>query len=103
FDDTVRGGYEVMERKGYTNYAIALATLLIVKSIAGDWRRTMPVSTLIDGYCDVRDVCLSIPAVIGREGVVRQLLPPLSADEAAAFRKAAEAVKETIGNCESQL
>ncbi|MCG8583826.1 MAG: lactate dehydrogenase, partial [Pirellulales bacterium] len=23
FDDTVRGGYEVMERKGYTNYAIA--------------------------------------------------------------------------------
>lgn len=99
FDETRRGGYEVVNRKGYTNYAIALATLLIVKSIVGDWHRTMPVSTLIDGYLDVHDVCLSVPAVIGREGIVRQLRPPLAADEVVAFQRAAAAVQKTIAAC----
>jgi L-lactate dehydrogenase len=99
FDDTVRGGFDVAHSKGYTNYAIAMATLLIVKSIADDWRRTMPVSTLIEGYCDVHDVCLSIPAVIGRHGIERHLLPPLSAEEQQAFQTAATAVKKTIAEC----
>lgn len=99
FDQTVRGGYEIIQRKGYTNYAIALATLLIVKSIAGNLRRTMPVSTRIEGYCDVEDVCLSIPAVIGRQGIGRYLLPPLLPAETAAFRRAADAVRATIGEC----
>ena len=96
FEETVRGGYEVVRRKGYTNFAIAQAALLIVKSIVGDWNRTMPVSTRIDGYLDVHDVCLSVPAVIGREGIVRQLEPPLAEDEIAAFHRAATAVKKMI-------
>lgn len=96
FEETVRGGYEVIERKGYTNYAIALATLLIVKSIAGDWHRTIPVSHQIDGFCGVSDVCLSLPAVVGREGIVRTLSPPLADEEIAAFQRAAQSVRKTI-------
>ncbi len=96
FQRTVRAGYEIMRTKGYTNYAIALAASLVVESIVRDAWRTMPVSTLIEGYCGVQDVFLSVPAVIGRGGVLRRLEPPLTEQESAAFRRSAAAVRSMI-------
>jgi len=100
FRETVNLGYEVYSRKGYTNYGIALATMTIVDSIVYDLRHTMPVSVLVDGFLGVEDVCLSLPAVIGRTGVTRILHPPLSDDEANAFRHCATKVRETINAME---
>ena len=76
-----------MSYKGYTNYAIALATTTIIESIVRDSRRIYPVSTLIDGYLGVRDICLSVPAVIGREGILRVIELNLDETESKAFRK----------------
>ncbi|MEP4682611.1 MAG: lactate dehydrogenase, partial [Rhodopirellula bahusiensis] len=70
-------------------------------SIAYDLRHTMPVSVLVDGYLGVEDVCLSLPAVIGREGVTRILHPTLSEDEEAAFRNSAAIVKQTLVEMEA--
>lgn len=98
FQKTVNMGYEVSGMKGYTNYGIALATMMIVDSIVYDLRHTMPVSVLIDGFLDVDEVCLSLPAVIGRQGVTRVLHPPLSEDEQAAFRHSANTVKSCIAS-----
>lgn len=96
FEQTVNMGYEVYRRKGHTCYGIALATMLILDSIAYDLRHTMPVSIHVDGYLDVHNVCLSLPAVIGRSGVTRVIYPKLDADEEAAFRKCAGVVANTI-------
>ena len=96
FAETVTMGYEVYRRKGHTSYGIALATMAILDSITYDLRHTMPVSTLINDYLDVQDVCLSLPAVIGRAGITRVLHPLLSEDEQAAFRRSAEAVRNTL-------
>jgi len=96
FQQAVQMGYEVYRRKGYTSYGIALATMTIIDSIVYDLRHTIPVSVLIDGFLDVRDVCLSLPAVIGRHGVTRVLHPPLAEDEVQAFRRCATAVRQTL-------
>jgi L-lactate dehydrogenase len=96
FIETVNAGYEVYRRKGHTCYGIAVATMAILDSIVYDLRHTMPVSVYIDGYLDVHDVCLSLPAVIGRRGVTRVLHPVLNEDEQAAFRHSAEVVAQTI-------
>jgi len=93
FRETVGLGYEVIQRKGHSNYAIALACRLIVETIAHDSMRTMPVSTLIDGYLGVEGVFLSVPSVVGRSGIVRTLRPELAPEEARAFRAAADAVR----------
>ncbi|RCS48244.1 lactate dehydrogenase [Bremerella cremea] len=98
FRKTVNMGYEVSAMKGFTNYGIALATMTIVDSIVYDLRHTMPVSVLIDGFLDVDEVCLSLPAVIGRQGVTRVLHPLLSDEEQAAFRHSADAVKSCIAS-----
>lgn len=96
FEQTVRSGYDVVQRKGHTNFAIALAASLIIESIAHDSHRTMPVSTLIDGYAGVSDVYLSVPAVIGRAGIVRTLHPQLNHKEKQAFVQSADVVQDVI-------
>ena len=111
FERTVRSGYEVTELKGYTNWAVATAAVEIVRAIADDSRRTLPISTLLDDAA-VRgwpglggalsegrwpgDVCLSVPAVIGRGGVRRVLRPELAPREAEALLASAAAVRRAI-------
>ena len=94
FDATVRSGYEVMQKKGYSNYGIALAASLIIESIVRNEHRTMPVSSFIEGYYGVNNVCLSVPCIIGREGIIGKLEPALSKQEVAQFQKAASEVRE---------
>lgn len=96
FEETVTAGYEVYRRKGHTCYGIAVATMTILDSIVYDLRHTMPVSVYIDDYLNVRNVCLSLPAVIGRDGVTRVLHPALNEDEQNAFRHSADVVGQTI-------
>jgi len=94
FRRAVDAGNNVLRSKGYTNYAIAMAATLIIEAVVHDTRRTVPVSTLIDGWLGVSDVCLSVPVVIGRQGITRVLHPDLNEEEREAFRQAAAAVAE---------
>jgi L-lactate dehydrogenase len=91
-----RAGHEVFKRKGYTNFAIASAAMMLVEAIETDSLSVMPVSTLVDGYLGVRDVCLSVPCIIGRQGVMRMLPVDLDADEAAAFRASARVLRQAL-------
>jgi L-lactate dehydrogenase len=91
----------VYRAKGYTNNAIALAVALVVESIVHDSRRTMPLSIRLDGYLGERDVCLSVPVVVGHGGVVRELQPELSEQELSAFHSSARTVRAAIAALQS--
>ncbi|MFB6200523.1 MAG: L-lactate dehydrogenase, partial [Halorhabdus sp.] len=70
--EKVRGAaYEIIDRKGATYYAIALATTEIVESIVRDENSILTVSTLMDGQYGLDDVYLSLPAVVHRGGIRR--------------------------------
>lgn len=88
--------HEIMKGKGYTNFAIAMATSLIVESIVKDENRTMPVSTLVNGYMGVEGICLSVPVVVGRWGIRQQLQIALDEKEAIHFRTSAQKVKTEL-------
>lgn len=96
----VGAGLEIFSYKGHTNYGIALAATAIVEAIALDTKHTLPVSVAVDGFLGVKDVCLSLPAVIGRGGVERILHPRLNETEAQAFRASAAAVQRQIANAQ---
>jgi L-lactate dehydrogenase len=96
FRQARQSGYLVVKHKGYTNYAIALATTLIVEMIANDLHAVAPVSVLVDGYFGVKDVCLSVPCVIGRDGVTKVLPVELNEREVQAFRKSAQLLRGVI-------
>ncbi|GIG54741.1 L-lactate dehydrogenase [Demequina activiva] len=92
--DVMRSAYTIIEGKGATNYAIGAAGARIVEAVMGDQRRVLPVSTLID-YPGVGEVCMSLPAVVGRNGVEHQVEVPVSATERAALEASARSIRET--------
>ncbi|MCL6478968.1 MAG: L-lactate dehydrogenase [Peptococcaceae bacterium] len=95
-DQVRRAGYEIIERKGATYYAIGLAVRRICESIVRDENSVLTVSGLIDGDYGIRDVCLSLPSMVNRSGRVRTLAVPLSEEEEKALRHSANVLKESI-------
>jgi L-lactate dehydrogenase len=95
-DEARHGGQRVTKQKGYTNYAVALSATLICEAIAEDARTILPVSTLIDGFQGVKDVCLSLPCVVGSGGILRVLSVDLDAGECEQFRRSASIVREAL-------
>ena len=92
----VESGYQILRGKGCTNYAVALATARIIEAVLYDEHQVLPVSSLLTGYAGISDVCLSVPSVVGRTGVLRVLPVPLSEDERRGLRRSAHAVRAVI-------
>ena len=61
------------------------------------------MSVLIDGYCDVYNCCLSVPCVIGRQGIHRRLETQLNERETQAFENCAHTIQQQIQFCQSQI
>lgn len=95
-DKSASSAYQIVKGKGYSNFAISMATALMVESIVKNQKRTMPVSMYLSGYNNEFDVCLSVPAVIGKGGVLRTLNPTFSEDELEAFHESAITVRKVI-------
>lgn len=95
-EDSESSAYNIVKGKGYTNYAIAMATSLVVESIVKDENRTMPISTLVEGFLGINDVCLSVPVVVGQKGITKKLNIILDENEQSLFEKSANRVKEEI-------
>ncbi|WP_144276215.1 L-lactate dehydrogenase [Demequina sp. NBRC 110053] len=92
--DVMRSAYTIIEGKGATNYAIGAAGARIVEAVLGDQRRVLPVSTLID-YPGVGEVCMSLPAVVGRRGIEHQVEVPVDEAERTALAASARSIRET--------
>jgi L-lactate dehydrogenase len=90
FEKTRTAAYKIIEAKGATYYAIASGTLRIVESILRNENSVLTVSTLVDGYYGVDDICISVPAVINRRGIKELVQLTLSDKESDAFRRSAK-------------
>jgi L-lactate dehydrogenase len=86
--------YEVIQRKGATFYAVGLAVSSIVESILRNQRSVLPVSSLMQGQYGLEDVCLSLPSVVGRDGVLQVLELPLSPEEETRLRQSAKVLQD---------
>ena len=96
FDYVKNSAYDIIRDKGATYYAIAQSTKRIVKSIVSDDNSILPVSTLVDGHYGLSDMCLSVPSIVGREGVKQVLDIPLNDDEMRRLRISADTIAENI-------
>lgn len=96
FDDTKNAAYEIIDAKGSTSYAIALALDRIVASILLNESAVLSVSTLLDSFNGMSDVYLGVPSIVDRSGVRRVLDLPLNAEETALFQHSANKLKSEI-------
>lgn len=95
-DDVRTAGAQVIDLKGATFYAIALSVRRICECILRDTDSVMTVSAMIHNQYGISDVCLSLPFVVGAQGISRAIVPPLTGEEEALLHKSADALKEVI-------
>jgi L-lactate dehydrogenase len=95
-DDRVRNAaYTIIAGKGATWYGIGAGLARIVRAIGRDEQAVLSVSIVTPEVEGVRDVALSIPRVVGAQGVTAQLFPELDAGEHAALERSARLLKDT--------
>ncbi|MBL8658684.1 MAG: L-lactate dehydrogenase [Rhodospirillales bacterium] len=94
-DDGVRhAAYRIIDGKGSTFFGVGAGLARLVRAIQDNENKVFSVAILNEEVEGVHDVALSLPRVVGRDGIVADLYPELSADEHAALRRSAEILKD---------
>ena len=96
YEKTKSAAYDIISRKGATYYAIALSVAEIIRAILYDENHVLLVSSLLTGQYGLRDVCLSLPSVVGRAGIKKIIDIDLTQDELEKLQKSARVIQEEI-------
>ncbi|MHB8064270.1 MAG: L-lactate dehydrogenase, partial [Ruminiclostridium sp.] len=94
FENVKNAAYEIIDRKGATYYAVALAVRRIVEAIVRNENSIMTVSSLLEGEYGLNDICLSIPSQVNSDGIERIINVPLSEEETRLLHKSADALRQ---------
>jgi L-lactate dehydrogenase len=88
--------YSIIAGKGSTHYGIGSAIARIVEVILGDQRSLLTVCTPVEFVAGVEDVTMSLPHLVGGEGILDTILLPLalSDNEQEALNNSALTVKQ---------
>src|SRR5205085_8539970 len=96
FERTKGSGAEVIKKKGGAGWAVAIAIREVIHSVLLNKKMLLPVSSLVKRVYGINDICLSVPSVIGRNGVEQQLEIKLWPKEQMALQQSARALQETL-------
>lgn len=101
-DKVKDAAYEIIKKKGATYYAIGLATAKIVSTILNNNRSVLTVSTLVEHEFDgeIDGVYISLPCVVGRNGIITRLHLEYSYEEVLKLILSANKLKETYKELE---
>lgn len=90
--------YEIIEKKRATYYGIAMAVKRICEVIIRDEKSILPISSMMHGEYGIDDVVLSMPAIVGKNGLETKVPIELNEEEQAALKKSAETLKEVLAS-----
>ena len=92
--ETKEKAYEIIKCKGATFYGIATCVAALCRTIIFDQKRVTPVSCYLEQY----DVCMSVPVVLGKNGIKAILQLPLNKKEKEQLDQSAQALKKYISS-----
>jgi len=96
FERTKGSGAEVIKKKGGAGWAVGIAIREVIHAVLLNKKVLLPVSSLVQDAFEIRDVCLSVPSVVGRRGVEKHVELKLWPKEQLALQQSARALKETM-------
>lgn len=88
--------YEIIDKKQATNYGIAMAIRRICEAIVRDEKSILPVSGLMQGEYGIEGVALSMPAIVGKDGIETKVPVSLNDEEIQALKESAKTLKEIL-------
>ncbi len=95
-----KSGGTIIQRKGATFYAIAISVCHLLECIFSQSNTSMTVSSMMHGEYGIEDVCLSIPFIVGPDGICGKILPDLTEEEIAKLHNSANMLKSVIAQIE---
>lgn len=95
-DKVRRAAYRIIAGKGATYYGVGSAIARIVEVILQDERSILSVCTPMREVADVRNVTISLPNLVGGQGIIQTFFPNLNEAEMAALRSSANVVRSVI-------
>ena len=95
-ENVKNSAYGIIEKKGATYYGIAMSVRRICEAIIRDEKSILPISSIQHGDFGIDDIALSMPAIVGRNGVEGAVPIKLSDQEKEALKASAETLKEVL-------
>ncbi len=96
-EKTKNAAYEIIEKKGATYYAIALAVRRIIEAIIGNENSILTISSLVENEYGINNTCLSLPTIVNSRGADRILETTFSDQELYELKNSAETLKKLAG------
>lgn len=95
-DKVRRAAYRIIEGKGATYYGVGSAIARIVEVILQDERSILTLCTPMEEVAGIKDVTVSLPNLVGGEGIIQTFFPKLNEAEMEALRASAQVVRSVI-------
>jgi L-lactate dehydrogenase len=96
FVETRDAAAKIIQAKGATYYAIGVVITKVVQTILRDQHSVLPASIPVDNYYGQSGISISVPCIIGRNGVEQQLMIELSDEEQAKFATSCETLRKYL-------
>ncbi len=95
-DKVKNSAYEIIKRKQATYYGIAVSIRRICEVILRDEKSILPISNMMHGEYGIDDICLSFPAIVGKDGVETKVPISLDDEEIEALKNSAKLLKDIM-------
>ncbi len=95
FERVRNSAYHIIDYKGSTYFGIGMSLVRISGAVLRNEKSILAVSSMAKGHYGLPEVCLSIPAVVGEDGIKQLLTPEFPPDELEALRKSADVIRST--------
>ena len=99
-EEVKNSAYEIIAKKHATYYGIAMSVKRICEAIVRDEKSILPVSSMMHGEYGISDVALSMPAIVGKDGVETRVPISISEEEEAKLKESADTLKKVIEGLE---
>lgn len=97
-NDVRNSAYEIIKRKGATCYGIGVSVRRICSAIVKDEKSILPVSTVLHGTYAIEGCALSVPAIVGKDGVEGLVPVAMSEAERIDLLKSAKILKQSMAD-----
>ena len=94
--DVKNSAYVIIEKKRATYYGVAMSVRRICEAIVRDEKSVLPISSIQHGNYGIEDVSLSMPAVVGKDGVETLVPIQLSEEEQKKLKESADVLKTVL-------
>lgn len=91
--------YEIIAKKRATYYGVAMAVKRICEAIIRDEKSILPISSIMHGEFGIDDVVLSMPSIVGANGIETKVPISLSDEEKVNLKKSADTLRSILDDC----